>query len=94
MRVPPVVVDEAKLAIFSPTFFFFLFATTQLNSTQSWVGLIFLRNHTTKTDPHFFSAPTRPNSTKFSMQPYFNSTRRFMQKKWVNWYNLKNIGIV
>ena len=22
-------------------------ATTQLNSTQSWVGLIFLRNHTT-----------------------------------------------
>ena len=24
---------------------FILFATTQLNSTQSWVGLIFLRNH-------------------------------------------------
>ena len=35
----------------------------------------------TKTDPHFFSAPSQPNSTKFSMQPYFIPTRRFMQKK-------------
>ena len=44
-------------------------ATTQLNSTQSWVGLIFLRNHTTTTKPktenrncrHFFSAHSQPN---------------------------------
>ena len=59
------------------------FATTQLNSTQSWVGLIFLRNHNHKTVSHFISAPTQSNSTKFSMQPYFNPTRRFMPKKLV-----------
>ena len=40
------------------------------------------QNH--KTDPHFFSAPTQPNSTKFSMQHYFNPTRRLMQKNQVN----------
>ena len=59
------------------------FATTQLNSTQSWVILIFLCKNqtTTKTVSHFISAPTQPNSTKFSMQPYFNPTRRFMPKK-------------
>ena len=34
LHAPPVVADEAKLAI--------VFATTQLNSTQSWVSLIFL----------------------------------------------------
>ena len=72
-------------------------ATTQLNSTQSWVGLIFLwepqpqttkpQNH--KTVSHFISAPTQPNSTKFSMQPYFNPTRRFMPKKMED--DLKNI---
>ena len=50
-----------------------LIATTILNSTQSWVGLIFLRNHNHKpqTEPnrtvrHFFSQllhnQTRPNS--------------------------------
>ena len=65
----------------------------QPNSTQSWVALVFLRNHTT-TEPqnqtihHFFSAPTQPNSTKFSMQPYFNPIRRFMQKKIPNFQNL------
>ena len=36
---------------------------------------------TTQTVRHFLSAPTQPNSTKFSIQPYFNPTRRFMQKK-------------
>ena len=36
------------------------------------------RNRTVR---HFFSAPRQPNSTKFSMLPYFNPTRRFMQKK-------------
>ena len=63
-------------------------ATTQLNSTQSWVSLIFLwKPQTTNHKPqnqtvsHFISAPTQPNSTKFSMQPYFNPTRRFMPKK-------------
>ena len=62
---------------------FLIVATTQLNSTQSWVGLIFLRNHTTnrKTVRYFISAPTQPNPTKFSMQPYFNPTRRFMGEK-------------
>ena len=56
------------------------------NSTR--VGLIFLRNHKpnqnykpNQTVRHFFSAPTQPNSTKFSMQPYYNQTRRFMQNK-------------
>ena len=41
-------------------------------------------NHKPKpqTVRHFYSAPTQPNSTKFSMQPYFNPTRRFMSKKW------------
>ena len=47
-----------------------IFATTQLNSTQSWVGLIFLRNHTTTANhrnrPSLFSQlldnQTRPNS--------------------------------
>ena len=63
-------------------FFLRLFATTQLNSTQSWVGLIFLCRTTTTTVRHFFSAPTQPNSTKFRMQPCFNPTRRFMPKKW------------
>ena len=70
-----------------------IIATTQLNSTHSWVGLIFLRkprnhNHkTTKPQPQtetvhkFFSAPTQPNLTKFSIQLYFNPTRRFLQKK-------------
>ena len=36
-------------------------------------------NHKTTPQPQtvrpFFSAPTQPNSTKFSMQPYFNPTR-------------------
>ena len=53
---------------------------TQLNSTQSWVSLIFLRNHTTNHEPqnqrvsHFIS-------TKLSMHPYFNPTRRFLGEK-------------
>ena len=49
------------------------FATTQLNSTQSWVGLIFLRNHKPQTTNHNRTEPsvtfsqllhnqTRPNS--------------------------------
>ena len=42
------------------------FATSQLNSTQSWVGLIFLRNHNqTKPTPTFsqlLDNQTRPNS--------------------------------
>ena len=33
----------------------------------------------TKTVSHFISAPTQPNSTKFSMQPYINPTRRKFQ---------------
>ena len=50
---------------------------SELNSTQSWIGLIFLcKNH--KPVPHFFSAPTQTNSTKFNIQPYFNQTGRFM----------------
>ena len=59
-----------------------IFATTQLNSTQSRVSLIFLwktTNHN-QTVSHFISAPTQPNSTKFSMQPYFNPTRRFRHR--------------
>ena len=35
---------------------------------------------TNRTVRHFFSAPRQPNSTKFSMQPYFNPTRRFIKK--------------
>ena len=35
--------------------------------------------HHNQTDTHFFSAPRQPNSTKFSMQPYFNPTKWFMQ---------------
>ena len=67
--------------------YYTLWAIAAPNSTQSWVGLIFLckpQNHKAtphQTVCHFFSAPTQPNSTKFSMQPYFNLTRRFMQKK-------------
>ena len=45
---------------------------------------------TNQTVHHFFSAPTQPNSTKFSTQPYFNSTRRFMQK---NSFLYKTVGI-
>ena len=59
-------------------------ATTQLNPKlgRPYFPKI---NHKTKTTTvrHFFSAPTQPNSTKFSMQPYFNPTRKFMQKNWV-----------
>ena len=36
-----------------------VFATTQLNSTQSWVGLIFLRNH--KPQPQTTTEPNRPS---------------------------------
>ena len=36
-----------------------------------------------QTVSHFISAPTQPNSTKFSIQPYFNQTRRFMPKNLV-----------
>ena len=49
----------------------------QPNSTQPRVGLALFSQTTTKTVSHFISAPTKPNSTKFSMQPYFNPTRRF-----------------
>ena len=55
-------------------------ATTQLNSTQSWVSLIFLcKPQTTnqnQTVSLFISAPTQPNSTKFSMQPYVSATQK------------------
>ena len=57
-HAPPVVADEAKLAIVLT--YCFLLATTQLNSTQSWVGLIFLRKTKTTTEPNrpslFFSS--------------------------------------
>merc|ERR1712128_251772 len=59
----------------------------QHNSTRPRVGLALFsygnHNHktTNQTVSHFFSAPTQPNSTKFSMQPYFNPTRRIMKKK-------------
>ena len=54
----------------------------QTKSTQPRV--IFLcktKPQLNRTVRHFFSAPTQLNSTKFSMQPYFNPTRRFMPKK-------------
>ena len=52
------VADEAKLAI--------VFATTQLNSTQSWLGFIFLRNHTTnhtRTEPSVTFSQLQHNQT-------------------------------
>ena len=55
----------------------------QPNSTQPRVGLALFSyaktttttTTTNQTVSHFISAPTQPNSTKFSMQPYFNPTR-------------------
>ena len=38
------------------------------------------QNHN-QTDPHFFSASTQANSTKFSMQPYYNPTKLNITKK-------------
>ena len=67
-------------------FHFFLFGgklphPTQLN-TELGRPYFPMQNHNHKpqTVSNFFSAPTQPNSTKFSMQHYFNPTRRFMQK--------------
>ena len=83
--LPP---HQGYFMCFTPWSFDFFFTTTlgsidchtQLNSTQSWVSLIFLRNHITNHEPqnqrvsHFIS-------TKLSMHPYFNPTRRFLGEK-------------
>ena len=64
------------------------------NSTQSWVGLIFLRNHnhkitnnkTTPNLPSLFisSYTTKLDQIQYSMQPYFNPTIRLRgEKNWV-----------
>ena len=57
---------------------------------ETRVGIIIRKNHNHNHKPqpqtvsYFFSAPTQPNSTKFSMQSYFKPTRRFMgEKNWV-----------
>ena len=70
-------------ALFHSNSAFFCHNPTQLNP-ELGQHYFPMQNHNHKphqTNPHFFSAPTQPNSTKFSMQPYFNPTRRFMPKK-------------
>ena len=58
-------------------------ATTQLNSTKSWVGLIFLRNHKTTPKPsvtfsHLLHNQTRPNSV-------CNQFKKKIQSHWPKW---------
>ena len=57
---------------------------TQLNTKLGRPYFPMVNRKTTNTKPqtvcHFFSATTQLSSTKFIMQPYFNTTRRFVQK--------------
>ena len=59
------------------------FYLRKIRPTQLWVELswvVAVELGCGNSACHFFTAPTKPNLSKFSIQPYLNPTRRFIKK--------------